>query len=522
MTIQFGCEREEVLDALCDADLYVMNSAWEGFGLVLLEAMLNGCEWAANAGAGASDDLASMGNVYSSQENLVSLLSSFTRDEAKAKANQARCLQSFTVRSTVDQIERIVDAEIRAGGRTWWRPIVPLSSPTGSTWDLTALDEAKASVDPPEGPARYLPSLDEDSLSCPRKAFATLLCGRSDYVEGVITLRKSLICVGSTLPLMVAVTPEVTQADRERILKVGCIIRDIQPIELSLLNSQAGSFARAEFQLCYSKLQLWSWTDLDTVVYLDADAMVMRNVDVLAHVLENQSHQLAWVRDYGTAGKANGSARYSNAGVMVLKPSENTYRKLLLGMCRDGVSNNGSYAEQDLLNHELGEEALQLPLHFNCLVEYFDQPWLEDVLASDAPAAGSMISSVRTAPVEEKGALLDGKTTSMALVNAPQVIDQVPQKTLQAPPFLWTLADAKIKPSSILPSIIHFTVPKPWRVPSQDMRRQDKTTGTTSTALSTQSAPQATSLAFLATKAWRACQGMVCEERQMTPQVLAS
>ena len=53
-----GGPRDDVLSAIAEADLYVLNSEWEGYGLVLLEAMLNGTEWAAFEGAGAAKDSA--------------------------------------------------------------------------------------------------------------------------------------------------------------------------------------------------------------------------------------------------------------------------------------------------------------------------------------------------------------------------------------------------------------------------------------------------------------------------------
>jgi len=46
-------ERQDMLDALLETDLYILNSYSEGFGLVLLEAMLNMTPWVAREIAGA-------------------------------------------------------------------------------------------------------------------------------------------------------------------------------------------------------------------------------------------------------------------------------------------------------------------------------------------------------------------------------------------------------------------------------------------------------------------------------------
>ena len=90
-------EHQVVLDAMCEADLYVMNSRSEGFGVVLLEAMLNRTPWAARDIAGAHD-LSDYGTVYATYEDLVRLLASFTPDPAQVA--RARNGSSPTISSS--------------------------------------------------------------------------------------------------------------------------------------------------------------------------------------------------------------------------------------------------------------------------------------------------------------------------------------------------------------------------------------------------------------------------------------
>ena len=49
-----GTTREHVLAAMAEADLYISYSQAEGYGLVLLEAMLNHCEWVSTNVGGAN------------------------------------------------------------------------------------------------------------------------------------------------------------------------------------------------------------------------------------------------------------------------------------------------------------------------------------------------------------------------------------------------------------------------------------------------------------------------------------
>ena len=69
-------DRNEVLSAIADADLYIMHSHKEGFGLVLLESMLNKTPWASRNIAGAKL-LKEFGFTYDNDDELVTYLKDF-------------------------------------------------------------------------------------------------------------------------------------------------------------------------------------------------------------------------------------------------------------------------------------------------------------------------------------------------------------------------------------------------------------------------------------------------------------
>lgn len=64
---------KEVLSAIKEADMYVMNSTEEGFGLVLLESMLNKTPWASRP-VGGSVQMSDYGMIYNNKEELVNIL----------------------------------------------------------------------------------------------------------------------------------------------------------------------------------------------------------------------------------------------------------------------------------------------------------------------------------------------------------------------------------------------------------------------------------------------------------------
>ena len=71
-------DREDIMSAITEADLYILNSYEEGFGLVLLESMLNHTPWAARNIAGAAT-MKEYGFTYDTQEQLIEYMKEFNR-----------------------------------------------------------------------------------------------------------------------------------------------------------------------------------------------------------------------------------------------------------------------------------------------------------------------------------------------------------------------------------------------------------------------------------------------------------
>jgi glycosyltransferase involved in cell wall biosynthesis len=75
VVVLMGASQQDVYDAMYEADLYVLNSLTEGYGLVLLEAMNNGCPWVARNIAAAHDlNQQGLGAVFEGTDGLVAWL----------------------------------------------------------------------------------------------------------------------------------------------------------------------------------------------------------------------------------------------------------------------------------------------------------------------------------------------------------------------------------------------------------------------------------------------------------------
>ena len=72
-------DRKDVMSAILEADLYIMHSHKEGFGLVLLESMLNRTPWASRKIAGANL-LRDFGFTYENDAELLEYMKNFKEE----------------------------------------------------------------------------------------------------------------------------------------------------------------------------------------------------------------------------------------------------------------------------------------------------------------------------------------------------------------------------------------------------------------------------------------------------------
>jgi hypothetical protein len=99
------------MSALLEADLYIMHSHKEGFGLVLLESMLNKTPWASRNIAGAKV-LKDFGFTYEHDADLVQYMKEFidagyVTDPIIDDAHEF-VITNHTIKNTVDDILKLI------------------------------------------------------------------------------------------------------------------------------------------------------------------------------------------------------------------------------------------------------------------------------------------------------------------------------------------------------------------------------------------------------------------------------
>ena len=103
----------EIRDAMADAYCYIMNSDAEGFGLVLLESMLNCTPWISRNIAGAKL-MCDYGRTYNTEDELTDILKIYEKEIVLQKSAQSRTnwghdfvIAEHLIKNTVDDILNI-------------------------------------------------------------------------------------------------------------------------------------------------------------------------------------------------------------------------------------------------------------------------------------------------------------------------------------------------------------------------------------------------------------------------------
>ncbi|KAG0485291.1 hypothetical protein HPP92_009370 [Vanilla planifolia] len=108
-----------------------------------------------------------------------------------------------------------------------------------------------------------------------REAYATVIHSSEAYVCGAITLAQSIRKSGSTKDLVLLHDKSIPKAKLRALAAAGWQLREIKRIR----NPRAKRHTYNEYN--YSKFRLWQLTDYHKVVFVDADIIVLRSLDLL-------------------------------------------------------------------------------------------------------------------------------------------------------------------------------------------------------------------------------------------------
>ncbi|MEY8771180.1 glycosyltransferase family 8 protein [Erwinia sp. ACCC 02193] len=222
------------------------------------------------------------------------------------------------------------------------------------------------------------------------KAWATLLT-QPGYLVGVSALNRSLKKSGSRYSLVVMVTENIDAQSRQILEQEGCLVREVQPISPD--SSLAQHYANARFSEVWTKLAAWQLTEFKRIVFLDADMLVVQNMDELfaltlakesiaaCHACRCNPNKIpsypknwtpencfySYCRGVDHTEQPDEVDNYLNGGFLVLTPDRAVYDDMLQKLAEVKDLSRYLFAEQDFLNDYYHQRWRPLPYIYNAL-----------------------------------------------------------------------------------------------------------------------------------------------------------
>ncbi|XP_053930754.1 glycogenin-1 isoform X2 [Cuculus canorus] len=165
------------------------------------------------------------------------------------------------------------------------------------------------------------------------QSFVTLATNDS-YVKGALVLGSSLQQHRTTRKLTALITPQVSDIMRRILEKVFDEVILVNVLD-SVDSAHLALMKRPELGVTLTKLHCWELTQFSKCVFMDADTMVLSNIDEL------------FEREELSAAPDPGWPDCFNSGVFVYQPSIETYNQLLQFAAEKGSFDG---ADQGLLN----------------------------------------------------------------------------------------------------------------------------------------------------------------------------
>ncbi|KAF9958454.1 hypothetical protein BGZ70_009185, partial [Mortierella alpina] len=197
------------------------------------------------------------------------------------------------------------------------------------------------------------------------EAFITLLTNNS-YASGALVLGHSLRAASTSKQLAILITAAVSRPIRDRLAAVYDAVIEIGEID-SRSTSNLQLLGRPELGITLTKIHVFNQTQYSKVVFLDADTLVLRNIDELFDTAANGALDDQDRNKRFAAAPDAGWPDCFNSGVFVCRPSYADYTGLIEMAGQQGTFDGG---DQGLLNSYFsgwsrGDSSNRLPFVYN-------------------------------------------------------------------------------------------------------------------------------------------------------------
>ena len=213
-------------------------------------------------------------------------------------------------------------------------------------------------------------------------SYVTLLTNDS-YVYGVALLVESMQRVKTKYPLHVLIINEVHKATIEILNQLGVTYEYVDiiptPNDIYEHNLRFEPNTAATWRNCWTKFHIFHQTQFDKIVFLDADLMILKNLD---HLFEKPHMTAALDGEYFNIWPG---WDHFNSGCVVIEPSEELFQNILnyANNLKEKELPEYIFADQEVLNFYYKDWPQQKHLHlnkyYNIFAPYIPESAIEDI-----------------------------------------------------------------------------------------------------------------------------------------------
>ncbi len=149
-----------------------------------------------------------------------------------------------------------------------------------------------------------------------KRAYVTLT-SNDLFVPGAVAVVKSLKMTKTQYPIYCMVSEEVSDNSRVSLAAAGCIVIEVPKIHSTTSGEEGDRFEIGKNWLTFTKLNVFNLTQFDKIVYIDADCVVLQNIDDMFEFNAPCGYLLAHTGEL-------------EAGVLVIEPTKKVFDDLLL------------------------------------------------------------------------------------------------------------------------------------------------------------------------------------------------
>ena len=157
-------------------------------------------------------------------------------------------------------------------------------------------------------------------------AYFTMTCNDL-FVPGAIAVVKSLKITKTKHPVYCMVSDEVSLENREKLVSLGCNVVEVPKIHSTTSGEDGDRFEIGRNWLTFTKLNVFNFLEFDKIVYLDADCMVLKNIDDMFEFDTLSGYLLQHTDEL-------------EAGVLVLEPNLKHFEELMLYKDKENWKNH--------------------------------------------------------------------------------------------------------------------------------------------------------------------------------------